>query len=305
MLWVITSYFNPCGYQSRRRNYGVFRRRLQAPLVTVELSFDGEFQLQPDEADIMVRVRGGDVIWQKERMLNVALAHLPGECEMVAWIDCDVFFADDRWPAKAREALGRHSAIQLYSTLLDVTDEAGASSPSASWRSVMNTLSDGGIGFDSLVSMKPRSGGSRFGMAWVARRDWLDRHGFYDACVIGGGDRAMAAALFGSIQELCDFQLMNKPRAEHYQDWATQLYQTVRGNVGFIEGTLYHLWHGEFGNRYYKERHLELSKFDFDPTTDLALDAGGAWRWNSRKPEMHRFVREYFFSRQEDGPPPG
>ena len=83
-VWAITCYFNPVGYRSRLANYRVFRRHLSVPLVTVELAYDAEFHLDRDDAEIMIQVRGGDVLWQKERLLNIALAALPRACRTVA-----------------------------------------------------------------------------------------------------------------------------------------------------------------------------------------------------------------------------
>ena len=34
---------------------------------------------------------------------------------------------------------------------------------------------------------------------------------------------------------------------------------------------------------------------------DIALDDVGVWRWNSDKPAMHAYVRDYFAARKEDG----
>jgi hypothetical protein len=76
-LWAITYYFNPMRYESRRLNYRVFRRRLGIPLLAVELSFDGISDLGRDDADILVSLHGGDILWQKERLLNLALGALP------------------------------------------------------------------------------------------------------------------------------------------------------------------------------------------------------------------------------------
>src|SRR5262245_59404245 len=104
-LWAITTYFNPAGSKRRMQNYQLFRRRLAVPLVTVELSFDGTFQLCPDDADILVQLQGGDVMWQKERLLNIALKWLPDRCEKVAWLDCDVVFESDDWVKEAERAL--------------------------------------------------------------------------------------------------------------------------------------------------------------------------------------------------------
>ena len=83
-LWAITCYFNSVGYRRRLENYHTFRQHLKVPLVTVELSFDNKFQLASGDADILVQVRSTAVLWQKERLLNLALKSLPSECEKVA-----------------------------------------------------------------------------------------------------------------------------------------------------------------------------------------------------------------------------
>ena len=96
-LWAITSYFNPMRYGRRLANYRLFREHLPLPLITVELSFGGqeEFDLREGEADVLIQLRGQDVLWQKERLLNVGLGALPSECTKVVWFDCDVVFGED------------------------------------------------------------------------------------------------------------------------------------------------------------------------------------------------------------------
>ena len=100
-LWAITSYFNPLSYRRRRDNYRIFRDRLGVPLLTVELAYGPQFELGESDADILIQRRGGDVLWQKERLLNIALDALPGSCTKVAWIDCDVVFGEQDWPERA------------------------------------------------------------------------------------------------------------------------------------------------------------------------------------------------------------
>src|SRR5262245_41446478 len=91
-LWAITCYFNPLGSRRRRVNYAIFRQRLALPLVATALSFDGCGELREGDAEIVLHCDGGDVMWQKERLLNLALAALPAACEHVLWVDCDVIF---------------------------------------------------------------------------------------------------------------------------------------------------------------------------------------------------------------------
>src|SRR5258705_5930755 len=83
-FWAITSYFNPARYRRKLSNFKVFRKHLTVPLVAVELAYSNDFELQEQDADILVQLRGGAVLWQKGRLVNVALIALPPGCAMVA-----------------------------------------------------------------------------------------------------------------------------------------------------------------------------------------------------------------------------
>jgi hypothetical protein len=83
--------------------------------------------------------------------------------------------------------------------------------------------------------------------------------------------------------------------------WATPFYGAVRGRIGYIDGDVFHLWHGAQKHRRVLERHGDLRDLDFDPYTDIALDESGCWRWNSDKRDLHAFVKAYFESRRDDG----
>ena len=89
-LWAITCLFNPAGFRIRTDNYRIFRQQLRLPLLTVELAFEGGFELAEGDADILVQRRGGARLWQKERLLNIALEHLPDDCDAVVAVDADV-----------------------------------------------------------------------------------------------------------------------------------------------------------------------------------------------------------------------
>jgi hypothetical protein len=131
------------------------------------------------------------------------------------------------------------------------------------------------------------------GLAWAGRRAVLQRHGFYDAGIVGGGDRAMACAAYGCWQGLEQTHRMNLAQQRHYRNWAEPFFASVRGRVGYVEGSVCHLWHGTIQSRGYRSRFEGLAPFGFDPYTDIALDARGCWRWSSPKPALHEYVRRY------------
>jgi len=306
-LWAITCYFNPMGYRRRLANYRVFRQHLAVPLVTVELSFDGQFQLQPADAEILVRLQGGAVLWQKERLLNIALKSLPTRCDKVAWVDCDILLANTEWVGRAGAALDAWPLVHLFHERHEVPRDA-APDPRGSWeayRTSQSAVYRVAVGEatpeDVYMAGSMEKRGSCSGLAWATRRDVLEAHGLYDAFIVGGGDRAMLCAALGEFNRLVEARELNTQRTEHYLAWARPFFDRIRGNVGYVPGHVLHLWHGDLDDRRSRERHQQLAQFDFDPFTDLALAPGGAWRWNSAKRDLHAFVNGYFASRKEDG----
>jgi len=305
-LWAITSYFNPVGYHRRLENYRMFHRRLKVPLVTVELSFDGRFQLSTDDADILVQLRSSSILWQKERLLNLALKSLPDSCDKVAWLDCDILFEDDGWVERANRALDEVALLHLFQERNDLSRDFTSGNP-GSWTSILKAqsvlyqLAIGETTTQELCAPIQPWKGSTAGLAWAGRRDILEEHGFYDACIVGAGDKAKLAAALGVFDAFTRSRPMNPRRTEHYVAWAKPYFNRVRGRVGHIPGVVFHLWHGDLAHRGIVERHRQFEQFDFDPYKDIALDCNGCWRWNSEKPEMQEFVRQYFASRKEDG----
>jgi hypothetical protein len=306
-LWALTCLFNPLGVRRRAANYRIFRRHLGVPVATVELAFNGTFELSGGDADILVKVTGGDVMWQKERLLNIGLAHLPADCTAVAVLDCDVVFANPAWPRAALRMLREKLAVQLFSAAFflerDVTPGPAAKAHSETRpTSAAKAISDGvspEACFDDLSH--DGRGRSVSGMAWAFRRDLLVRHGLFDACIIGGGDTAAASAAFGSIEAVERRHSMNVAQRQYYRAWASSWFESVAGRVGALEGDLYHLWHGDMIHRRAAARHGDLAVCGFDPSNDIRAAEDRPWRWSSRKPLLHGLLTDYFAGRREDG----
>jgi hypothetical protein len=304
-LWAITSYFNPIGYKRRLENYHVFRRHLTVPLVTVELSFGGGFQLAPQDADILLQLDGGDVLWQKERLLNVAVRAVPPACDKIAWVDCDVIFDSDDWPERAGRALDDRAFVQLFHERHDLPrevhlEERRSWTCATPYLSSMYKITTGQATPEDLarrgILLAHRSSP---GLGWAGRRDVLETHGLYDACIAGGADRSFVCAALGKFDAGRRALQMNPRRTEHYLTWARPFFGAVRGGIGCIPGRIFHLWHGDLKDRKYDDRLATLK--DFDPFTDIALGAQGCWRWSSDKRGLHADLRRYFEERNEDG----
>ena len=321
-LWAVSCHFNPGGYARRRTNHRRFRERLGLPLLTIELSHDGRFDLTDDDADRVMRLVACDVLWQKERLLNIAIRALPPACRHVAWLDGDVLFARDDWHVEAVERLRHDVLVQPFSHFTDLARDVAdvpttASAPGG--RSFASLFVEGGHeqalfdamwGSDAVRCAEGERVQRRLssGFAWVGRRDVIQQHGLYDACIIGSGDRAIACAAAGRAATATQNFLRSAAQRRHYLAWAQPFEAEVAGRLGCVEGTVHHLWHGELADRRYRDRWRDVAALGFDPFTDIEVDAEGPWRWASDKPDLHAYVRRYFSERQEDGrgaPPAG
>lgn len=177
-VWAITCYFpfdDPDGDRRRLRAYREFRRRLVVPLVAVELARDGHFDLGESDAEKLIQVSGGATLWQKERLLNLALEALPPECDTVLWADCDMVLARQDWPEAAREALREHRLVHAFDSLRFLTEtepgvDLSRASTSESRRSAV-LLWRAGL-------LPPESFRSRgYSNRLVTRRGWLGWRG--------------------------------------------------------------------------------------------------------------------------------
>jgi hypothetical protein len=305
-LWAITSYFNPVGYRCRLANYRVFRERLTVPLVAVELAYGPDFELNENDAEILVQLRGGDVLWQKERLLNVALGALPKTCRKVVWVDCDIAFDADDWAARVSHMLDRFPFGQPFSRAHylppDWTPGKLHITQSRFTRSSIALAVVSGLAADACLKEQEREYPKyATGLCWAARRELLDQHGFYDGCILGSGDRAMVSAGYGCFDHLQQYSRMNDREKARYLAWGKPFHHAVGSAIGFVDGNIYHFWHGEMRDRGHGERHKLFAPFAFDPFEDIVIDQNGCWRWNSSKPEMHAYVKNYFVARNEDG----
>lgn len=305
-MWAMTSYYNPMRYKRRLTTYRTFREKLGIPLVTVELSYDGHFDLTKNDADILVQISGGAVVWQKERLLNLAIKSVPPNVRNIAWLDCDVIFERSDWMDEAEKKLEAFNIIQLFSDIVDLNQEehestVGRHDAPASGHGAVSLVGERHSDVAALLEQVAQARSKCVGFAWAARREILEKHGLYDAMIVGGGVRALVAAMYGQFETLAKVYQLNNARQEHYLKWARPYHQAVGERIGHVAGRLYHLWHGDAKNRKYSERHRWFAGFDFEPDADLMIGTNGAWQWARSRPDLEEFFTNYFVNRAEDG----
>jgi hypothetical protein len=300
-LVVITTYFNPCRWASRRQNYDLFMddmRKAGVMCITVECAFDNEpFELQ--ESLDVIRVRSNTLLWQKERLLNLAASWLPSSCKYVAWLDCDILFDNQNWVKDLVSTLRTHKVAQVFETALRL--EKG---------NVVGETPDISESFASVMNREPEQlNAGRYdvhghtGYGWAMRREIFDEVGLYECAVSGSADHFMAHAIYGDYNFCIVNALKHDQRQiDHLKEWGNRFYELVQGSLGVVPGQIRHLWHGDAVNRRYFLRMHEITDLGFDPWTDLYIAPGSPIEWSlsMEKPSLKQYFINYFASRRED-----
>jgi len=301
-LVALTTYFNPCRYVSRRRNYEVFMRGMRASgvtCITVECAFgDAPFEL-PASVDVL-QLRSFTLLWQKERLLNLAASWLPGSCRYVAWLDCDIVFDNKDWAKELLTVLQQYPVAQVWESCLRLQQDGSA-----------GVTSDRVSSFAAVMQTQPASlHAGRYdthghtGYGWAMQRSLFDTVGLYEAAISGSADHFMAHAIYGDYN-FCIQNALKHDQAQiaHLQAWGQRFYQQVQGRLGVVKGEIRHLWHGDAQHRRYFLRMHEITDLGFNPWTDLSVHAGQALEWHAdmHKPGLRQYFVDYFLSRHEDG----
>jgi hypothetical protein len=309
-FWGLTAFFDTSGSPLVLANLQGFSRRVRSqglPLVIVELAFDDAAFRVPDAwADVVVRRRSRTVLWQKERLLNLGLAHLPAECRFVAWLDSDVLLENDDWVGQTRAALEAAPVVQPFAAAAWL-DEGADTVPAGRPRGMGEGHEMEGFG-RTLAETHDREGTlAHFdrhghpGFAWAARRDLLAAHGLYDRAVLGGGDFIAAHAFAADTAYLRGRHWVSREltplERKAIATWGAAVAADTGGRIGWTPGRLLHQFHGANAGRQYLERMQILRDAHYDPMTDIALDTQGCWTWATDKPVLHDAVRRYFAAR--------
>jgi hypothetical protein len=299
---VVTSYFNSHNYASKRRGFELFRHSLErscVPLFIGECAFgDERFELAPSST--IFQFRAGDVMWQKERLLNLTIERVPDRYTKIAWVDADVLFTNPSWLMETSERLDDVPVVQPFSHAIRLRPNE------------MSYFGGGerSRGFCFTRSALPALSRLRYhvhghtGFAWAADRQLLSDVGLYDAAIGGTADHLMAHALSGDFATPClrDVFGGSSGYLDHFRRWAETAWGRVHGRLGWVDGAVLHLWHGETVNRGYVRRYRELTGLGYDPTIHLSDGPGGLWRWSDEGAFLSEWATGYFRDRREDSP---
>jgi hypothetical protein len=292
---VVTPIFNPSRYRTRVDLYHEFAEYCLcsgARLYTIELALGERPHVvtsldNPDHH----QVRSSDEMWHKERLINLMIERLPPHIKYIAWVDADIRFARPDWAKETIQLLQHYPIIQMFSKASDLGPN----------NEIMNTHIGAMYAYRTgLITDTKFYSKFHPGFAWAARRSALDDlGGLLDISILGAGDRHMAQAFLGQVNQSVPSG-MSVGYVEQLQLWQKRANTHIRGDVGYMDTHLLHYWHGPKVNRRYATRWGILIKNEYDPEFDLKRDTQGLHRFTDRNPMLRQDIRAYFQQRNED-----
>jgi hypothetical protein len=316
-LYVVCTVFNPIRFRSRWKLYEDFARHVAASgaiLYTVEIAFgERHFAITEPGNPCHLQLRTNHELWLKENSQNLLVKRLPSDWKYVAFVDADVSFVRGDWANETLHQLQHYKIVQMWTECQDLGPSFEVQKRFKSYAWCLWHLGDPKVASSrnevpaySYVGMAREPGVIYWhpGYAWGWRRDALEAvGGLVDWAIIGNADHYMAKALTGDLdkpnKQVEDLSCLGENGRRWMLAWQDRALKYIKQNIGYVDGTITHFWHGHKDNRGYGRRNDYLVASGFDPEKDLKRDSQGLWQLDDNS-DLRDGLQEYFRGRNED-----
>ncbi|HUB49953.1 MAG TPA: hypothetical protein VMB73_33695 [Acetobacteraceae bacterium] len=302
-LHVFTARSNPLNWSAPHRNWQRFAHHMLdsgVNLTVIECAYgEDDFHCVMDgvrHIGARAKTRG----WNKENLLNLGIQRTP-EAQYIAWIDADVTFRRPDWAEATVRALQHYEIVQPWSDAYDLGPNgehlAHYRGFCRQWfhrHPVVATHSSYWQG-DGGPYVYPHSG-----YAWAITRDAYDWvGGLFELGGMGSGDHHMALGLIGHAEASMPAGTSAAYRQEVLR-WQARALRHINFNIGYVPGTIEHMFHGRKAERGYQSRWDMFVRHGFDPHEDLKRNSSGVLEFATNKPELRHDFDLYLIGRNED-----
>lgn len=309
---IISCYFNPENSPYRLKAFKKWYKSIKHLNHRIIECVIGEGKSQLPKSKYIEVIYTESLLWHKETLLNKIVKDLDQKYKYVFWVDADVLFTNKRWLVDGVKKLQHANLIQPFEYCVHL--EKNETKPGFNLDSEISILNSSyQQGNRDLISKRhPKlwrsfcSNNNSFfsetspnannnydfhghvGFAWGARRGILDKCPLYDRALIGGADHIIAHAAAGHIPHNCITKSF-KDNIEEIETWSHKFYTLVKGKIDYVEGNLYHLWHGDIKKRQYLKRIQDFTKQNKSITEK---DNNGLYV------SKNQYIKDYFRERE-------
>ena len=326
-ICAVTTYFNPAGFSNKIINFRRFVADLgNIHLLVVALAYgNSPHEVNAFDADEVhfLRTEESNRIFQKENLINIGIKRLPAFCKKVVWVDADVTFVNPNWVQDTSKKLDSFDIVQPFSigvrlpqsvARIDLYEYAVSGLciilSKVGGTDVMHSTGFG-INYNEEEAKCQYYKRGHPGYVWSATRAYLDAvGGLYAGSPHENNDSFFVSAIFPCKAKhviAAQASTTSKATLAHHKKYVERT-QKLKPKIGYVDGIVYHVWHGLVANRDYPtgkyqppaSLHTLLYKHNFDPEKDVQLNKDGLAEWSSDKKVLHDAFFTYFEKRLEE-----
>jgi len=294
---VVLAFYNPAKFKRILKNMLYVIQVLKEkniPYFVIECVFNGA---EPEIPDATLVVHSNSYMFYKEQLINKLEPLIPEQYTKLVCIDGDVIFEKPDWVDEVSAKLDTVDIIQPFSEACWLTpDNTRIKSKKKSYAFAL-------VNDKTSLNQAVNIHAYHPGFAWAFKRDIFRKiGGFYPRSIIGNGDTVFVFNFFvdtipkGWINSVIvtDFIL---------GDWPTyhEKFKSVNPTVGYLDGMLFHLFHGVRQNRQYTTRYKSMAHL-LKGTWDDIITTNEDGLYEFKDPMINKQVLAYFKRRNEDVP---
>jgi len=245
VLGIVVPFWDPFGDSNRQANLARVLERLRAEPGARILCVEMDCGHPSGLADIVLPAGPDSVyLWQKERLVNHGFGILARDrVDCIGYVDGDCAFVNDDWARNIVTAFdGGNNFVQGFSHVTDGTNSVPAA-------------------LEAWPELGARMHG---GTIFFHRELYAHIGGFYEFCIVGGGDFVLMMAITGNYEKL-DWIFPAEAYQQHVKSWFER-FLTIDIRPACAENAVNILEHGN-PQRSHRLRHVLLQ--DFDPEEDI------------------------------------
>jgi len=223
------------------------------------------------------------ILFQKERLCYLLEKQIPASFTKLLFMDCDLVFQNVNWYDELSDKLDSFEIVQPFSKAvwLDITYT----------RVIQERLPI--LFYNKLGGSNENHKPIRYhaGFAWAFQRPWFQRIGFFSHSILGGGDSFSSSSWMRR-----DIQYKIPCLENVLREFKASI--VTPPTMCFLNGVVFHLWHGDLGNRQYDLRwNLLKDCRDIREIVTIAPNGLFTLKNDALKPR----IKHYFKGRDDDG----
>lgn len=299
---IISCFFNPQNSPYRLKVFNIFYESIKHLNHRIIECVIGDAKPQLQQTDNITTIYTDNLLWHKESILNKIIEDLPLKYSYIFWVDADVIFKNQNWLVDGVKQMQKGAnIIQPFSYCVHLDkDQADIELDGAYfsnyypnhynskvWRSFCANKA-----ISWLFESEDYNTHGHVGFAWGAKMEILRAVPLYDKALIGGADHIIAHAAANQLCHTCITKAFSE-NIDEVNEWSKKFSKVVDGKIGYVDGLLMHIWHGDISKREYLKRIVE-----FTPATKriTTKDRNGLYVNPNKQDEQ--YMKDYFSRRE-------